>query len=96
MAKNHPDDFMSVTISIDFDAKANPMNPDTEKMIPLSMQFTLPANEISEDLQDILDAIEERRLYGFVCQRCAQMNIEVGEWVEKSFADKVAEATKDD
>ena len=94
-AAPHPDDFMVVTIDLEFRAKVNPDKPAPPPMDSISVTVCLPAEEDTADfLEDIAEAIRERRLYGFMVQEAAESPVGCGEWIGKAL-DDVLSAPKD-
>lgn len=91
--KLHPDDLMSVTLSLEFRAK---LNPDVSDPPPfdttMAGAYCLPAAEAADYLEDVVKAIRERRLYGFMVQEAAENAVGAGEWVEKSIEEVIADA----
>jgi hypothetical protein len=87
------DDFMHVTIELSFQAKTNPGLKDKGDDIDqcdgiTDYAVTLPAdNETVELLQKIIDAINDRRLYGFMQQERADACCDGGQWIEKTVQD---------
>ena len=87
-AAAHPDDFMVVTIELDFRAKVNPDKADPPPMASTSVTVCLPAEEDTADfLEDVAEAIRERRLYGFMVQEAAESPVGCGEWIGKALDD---------
>jgi hypothetical protein len=88
----HPDDFMVVSVSLEFRAKVNPAMPNP---CPLDAggehSWCLPAADAAEELEALLSAIHERRLYGFMVQRSAELPVGCGEWIEKTDTEYVEE-----
>jgi len=92
----HPDDFMLITIEVDFQAK---VNPDSKEPMPVDgcgpMQYSLPADPNTADyLEGIAKAIRERRLYGWLQQECAEMPVSTEEWISSFDGADVTPKTK--
>ena len=88
----HPDDFMTVTLSIDFRAKPNPKSSDPPPFDTTGVQFTLAAGNAVESLEKVVAAIRERRLYGFMVQDAAESHVGAGEWIEETTEDIISKA----
>lgn len=88
----HPDDFMTVTISLEFRAKLNPKASDPPPFDTTAVELALPAAEAANYLEKVLNAIRERRLYGFMLQDAAESHVGAGEWIKKTTDDLIAEA----
>jgi hypothetical protein len=90
------DDFMVVTILLDFRAKPNPKYKDDDGAPPLDnvqeSQYTLPAGEDAAlYLEQVVKAIREKRLYGFMVQECADSHCSAKQWIGKTFDDVMTE-----
>jgi hypothetical protein len=80
----NPDDFMVVYISLELMVQ---LNPEIENPIPFEttgFDYTLPAIDAIEYLEEIIQAIDERRLYGFMVQEHAAGAVDSGSWIKKS------------
>jgi hypothetical protein len=88
----HPDDFMIVTVSLEFRAKPNPEVGDLPPFDMTELEYTPPAGETADYLQKVVNAIRERRLYGFMVQDFAESAVGAGDWIEKTTAEVLAEA----
>jgi hypothetical protein len=88
----HPDDFMIVTVSLEFRAKPNPEVGDPPPFDMTELEYTPPAGETADYLQKVANAIRERRLYGFMVQDFAESAVGAGDWIEKTTAEVLAEA----
>jgi hypothetical protein len=81
----HPDDCMRVSLMLEFLAEPNPKNADAE--IPwLEMtlfECTPPLEEAANYLEKVVQAIRERRLFGFMVQEAAGGKVAIGEWIKK-------------
>jgi hypothetical protein len=89
--QKHPDDLMVVTVSLELRAK---LNPEVEDPLPFDMvefQSTLPAGAAVDFLEEVVSAIRERRLYGFMVQEIAENAVGAGEWIKKTDAEVLAE-----
>jgi hypothetical protein len=85
--QKHPDDLMVVTVNLEFRAK---LNPEVEDPLPFDMaefQSTLPAGAAVDFLEEVVSAIRERRLYGFMVQETAENAVGAGDWIEKTDAE---------
>jgi hypothetical protein len=89
----HPDDFMSVTIALDFRAKLNPNVRDPPPIDTTGCQCTLPAVAAADYLEQVVKAIRERRLYGFMVQDAAESAVGCGEWMKMTNDHLLDEAT---
>jgi DMSO/TMAO reductase YedYZ molybdopterin-dependent catalytic subunit len=88
----HPDDYMVVTLTIEFRAK---LNPEVEDPLPFEMtelEYTPPTDEAAAYLEEVINAIRQRRLYGFMVQEIAESAVSAGDWIEKTTAEVIAEA----
>jgi hypothetical protein len=89
----HPDDFMLVTVSLQFSAK---LNPDVDDPPPFdtteATSYCLPAVEATDYLEQVVKAIRERRLYGLMVQDRAESAVSAGEWIEKTTEEILADA----
>ena len=89
----HPDDFMVVGISLAFQAKPNPEVEDPQPFDLTEMVETFGAADAADYLEKVVGAIRERRLYGFMQQECAECAVGARDWIEKTSAEVIAEAT---
>jgi hypothetical protein len=89
----HPDDFMVVGISLAFQAKPNPEVEDPQPLDLTGMEETFGAADAVDYLERVLSAIRERRLYGFMLQECAESAVGARDWIEKTSAEIISEAT---
>jgi len=88
----HPDDFMHITVSLEFRATLNPKASDPLPFDTMGSECTLRAGKASEFLEEVVKAIRERRLYGFMVQDAAESAVGAGEWVEETTEEVIAEA----
>ncbi len=88
----HPDDFMLVTVSLEFRAKPNPEVSDPPTFDTTEIQYTMPAAEAADYLERLASAARERRLYGFMVQETAESAVGAREWIEKTIDEVFAEA----
>jgi hypothetical protein len=88
----HPDDFMVVTLSLEFRAKANPEVEDPLPFELTEVEYTPPKEVAADYLEDVANAIRGRRLFGFMMQRGAENAVGAGDWIEKTIEDAIAEA----
>jgi hypothetical protein len=88
----HPDDFMIVTVSLEFQAKLNPKSSDPLPFDTTYCECTFEAEAAADYLEQVVRAIRERRLYGFMVQDAAESAVGAGDWVEKTTEDMIAEA----
>lgn len=88
----HPDDFMIVTLSFEFQAKPNPEVSDPPLFETTAVEHTFDAAEAADYLEEVVTAIRERRLYGFMLQDAAQSYFDAGEWIEQTAEEIIAEA----
>lgn len=89
----HPDDFVTVTISLAFQAKLNPDTDDPPPLGAAEIEDTFRAAEATDYLEKLISAIRERRLYGLLVQEQAQSAVGAGQWIGKTLAEVFAEAT---
>lgn len=89
----HPDDLMVVTVSLEFQAKINPQESDAPAFETTAVELCLPAPEAAEYVQEVLDAIKGRRLYGFMVQELAGSAVDAGQWIKKPLEELRAEAS---
>jgi hypothetical protein len=88
----HPDDFMIVTLSLEFRAKPNPKVEDPLPFELTASQYTPPIEEAADYLDNVVDAIRGRRLFGFMMQEGAESAVAAGDWIEKTTEEIIAEA----
>ena len=88
----HPDDLMVVTVALEFQAKINPQEADVPGFETTAVEFCLPAAEAAEYVQEVLDAIKGRRLYGFMVQELAGSAVETRQWIKRPLEELHAEA----
>jgi hypothetical protein len=89
----HPDDFMIVTVSLDFRAKPNPNSSDPPPLdTTTSIEYALSAADAADYLEKVVSAIRERRLCGFMTQRAAESHVGAGEWIEETTEDMISKA----
>lgn len=93
------DDFMLVTIELNFSAKNNPDgdgDDDFDQLSGISQYVTTLGSD--EDtaafLERIAKAIRERRLYGLMQQERADACCDGGQWIEKTAQDLADEVNK--
>ncbi len=79
----HPDDFMDVTISLKFRAKPNPGVGNSPPIEIAELRSTSSAADAEGYLKRVVNAIKERRLYGFMAQDVAESAFGAGDWIEK-------------
>ncbi len=88
----HPDDFILVTVNLEFRAKPNPEVNDPQPFDTTEIQYTMSAAEAADYLERLASAARERRLYGFMQQDGAESAVRAGEWIEKTAEEAIAEA----
>ena len=88
----HPDDLMTVSICLTFQAKLNPDDDDPPPLITTEMEETFTASDAADSLEKVVSAIRERRLYGFMLQEQAECAVGAGQWIKKTIEEVVAEA----
>jgi hypothetical protein len=88
----HPDDLMVVTVSLEFRAKPNPEVEDPPPLDMIELEYTPLRGEAADYLEKVVNAIRERRLYGFMMQEFAESAVGAGDWIEKTTAEVLAEA----
>jgi hypothetical protein len=88
----HPDDYMVVTLTIEFRAKLNPEVEDPPPFDMTELEYTPPTDEAADYLEKVINAIRQRRLYGFMVQEIAESAVGAGDWIEKTTAEVLAEA----
>jgi hypothetical protein len=88
----HPDDFMRVTLALDFQAKLNPKADDPPPFDAIGFESTLRASNAAEYLESVACAIRDKRLYGFMVQEGAESAVGAGKWIEKTPQEIIAEA----
>lgn len=90
-AESHPDDFMVVTVSLEFRAKPNPKSSDPPLFdTTAAIEYALSAADAAEYLEKVVSAIRERRLYGFMVQGAAESHVAAGEWIEETIEDIIS------
>lgn len=88
----HPDDFMTVTLSLELRAKPNPHSSDPRPFDTTGIHLVMAANDATECLEKVVAAIRERRLYGFMVQDAAESHVGAGE-IEETVDDLISEAS---
>lgn len=88
----HPDDFMLVTVSLEFRAKPNPEVSDPLPFDTTAMEYTMAAADAADYLERLASAARERRLYGFMVQDAAESAVAARDWIEKTTDEVLAEA----
>jgi hypothetical protein len=86
-----PDDFMVVTLSLDFQAKLNPKADNPQPFETTGLQYSMPASEAVDYLEAVVRAAREKRLYAFMIQDSAECAVRAGEWIEKTVEEILAE-----
>jgi hypothetical protein len=88
----HPDDFMIVAVSLAFQAKLNPEveNPPAFDVIEIEECFR--AADAADYLEKVINAIRDRRLYGFMLQEQAESAVGAGDWIAKTSEEVIADA----
>jgi hypothetical protein len=89
----HPDDFVTVTICLAFQAKLNPDTDDPPPLGAAEIEDTFRAADAIDYLEKLISAIRERRLYGLMLQEQAESAVVTGQWIEKTLEEVFAEAT---
>ena len=88
----HPDDFMVVSVSLEFRLKPNPEVSDPQAFDVTEMQDTMAAAEAADYLERLASAARERRRYGFMVQEAAESAVGARQWIEKTIEEVLAEA----
>jgi hypothetical protein len=88
----HPDDFVLVTVSLEFRAKPNPEVSDPPPIDTSEIQYTMAAAGAADYLDRLASEPRERRLYGFMVQNFAESAVGAGDWIEKTIDEVLAEA----
>jgi hypothetical protein len=88
----HPDDFMIVAVSLAFQAKLNPEVDDPPLFDVSELEESFTAANAADYLEKVVGAIRERRLYGFMLQKQAEIAVGAGDWIEKTFEEIIADA----
>lgn len=78
----HPDEMMTVSVSLDFTAELNPELDDVPSLGTVSVECTLGTADAAVYLEDVIAAIRGRRLFGFMAQEAAISAVSAGEWVQ--------------
>ncbi|WP_057851032.1 hypothetical protein [Bradyrhizobium valentinum] len=86
----HPDDFMVVSVTLQFQAKPNPNAEDPPPFDFTELQETFLAVDAAEYLEKILAAIRDRRLCGFMTQQAAESPVASGDWIAMTTEDLFA------
>ncbi len=84
----HVDDLMTVTITLDFNAKAvsdRPVDVGCE-----AYSVSLPPGDAACLMEELVEAINGDRLFGWMQQESAANAVESGEWVEKTIEELFA------
>jgi hypothetical protein len=88
----HPDDFFAITVCLEFRAKTNPTIIDP---MPIDGTVEWSCTEAPPKaviiLQQVIDAIREKRLYGFMMQESAKNPVGSKEWIAKTLEDLMTE-----
>ena len=91
----HPDEMMTVSVSLDFRSEINPDVEDPPPLDTIGVRFTFSAANAIPYLEEVLAAIRGRRLFGFMAQAAAINAVRAGEWIpektENSGAKKAAD-----
>ena len=87
----HPDDLMTVSISLAFQAKRNPDIDSPPPLFAVEIEQTFGAAEATDYLEQVISAIRERRLFGFTLQQQAESAVSVGDWIKKTTEEVIAE-----
>jgi hypothetical protein len=95
LATPHPDDFVCVTLALDFQAKLNPEADDPPPVNFSGFESSLRASDAADFLESVVRAIRDRRLYAFMVQQAAESAVGAGEWIEKSPEEVFSEACGD-
>jgi len=90
-AAPHPDDFMVVSVVLEFQAKLNPSADHPPSFETLSVELCLGASDAGPYVEKVLNAIRERRLYGFMVQEMAESAVGAGQWIQKTTNEIIAE-----
>lgn len=85
-----PDDFMVVSVKLEFRAKLK--SSDAPPLDTVSTELALLTEAASVYLEQVIGAIRERRLYGFMQQDAAEAHVGTGQWVKMSTEDPFARA----
>ena len=88
----HPDDMMAISVCLTFQAKLNPDDDDPPPIPAPEIEETFRAADATEFLEQVIDAIRARCLFGFLMQQQAQCAVGAGQWVEKTIEEIIAEA----
>jgi hypothetical protein len=86
----HPDDFMVVSICLQFQAKPNPNAKDPPPFDFTEFETTFLAADAAAYVEEVLSAIRERRLYGFMTQQAADGPVAAGDWIAMTTEDLFA------
>jgi hypothetical protein len=86
----HPDDHMTVSITLAFQAKLNPDIDEPPPLFATEIEQTFAAADAVDFLEQVICAIRERRLFGFTLQEQAESAVGSGGWIEKSPAEVIA------
>ena len=88
----HPDDFVTVSICLTFQAKLNPDADDPPPFHTTAIEETFRAADAADHLEKLVGAIRERRLFGFMLQEQEESAVGAGQWIEKTIDEVIAEA----
>jgi hypothetical protein len=86
----HPDDFMVVSVSLQFRAKLNPDIKDPQPFEITEIEQNFLAADAAGYLEEVLSAIRDRRLYGFMTQEAAEAPVAAGDWIAMTTEDLIA------
>ena len=94
-AAPHPDDFMVVSVALEFQAKLSPAVTDPPSLETVSVELCLGAADAAHHIEKVLNAIRERRLYGLMVQEAAESAVGAGQWVRKTRKEILADMMAD-
>jgi hypothetical protein len=89
---SHPDDLIVVGIRFSFQAKENPDGDDRLPLPAVDIEQTFEAPDSVEFLDEVVAAIRDRRLFGFIMQERANTAVSSGDWVKKTFKEMISES----
>jgi hypothetical protein len=92
----HPDDMMTVCVSLDFTAEINPEAEDAPPLDTVCVESIFNAADAEVYLEEVIAAIRGRRLFGFMAQEAAINAVRSGEWIQGSIEIFGAERATDD
>ncbi|MCC8935696.1 hypothetical protein H8A99_04080 [Bradyrhizobium sp. Arg68] len=83
---------MTITVALRFNAQVNSKDEEAPPLGVTETETTWAATEAADDLERILAAVRERRLYSFMVAEAAVSHMAVGSWLGLTVKEVLAEA----